>query len=85
MTIVITTGRPILGAWWLSGRISALRPQVRRFKPHSSRHVGILGKSFNRNCLYNVMWRPLRTPLSTPLFQDVHENAVSSWFLYSIS
>src|SRR6218665_2959700 len=24
-----------------------------------SRHVGTLGKSFTRNCLYGVMWRPV--------------------------
>src|SRR6218665_3729543 len=27
------------GAWWLSGKFSALRPEGRRFETHSSRHV----------------------------------------------
>jgi len=28
------------------------------FESHSSCHVGILGKSFTRSCLYDVMWHP---------------------------
>ena len=28
------------------------------FESHSSRHIGTLGKSFTRSCLYDVMWRP---------------------------
>ena len=45
-------------AWWLSGKFGVLRPQGHRFVPHCSRHVGNLGKSFTRSCLYIVMWRP---------------------------
>src|SRR6218665_2178105 len=37
-------------AWWFSGKFVALRPQGCRFEPHSSRHVGTLGKSFTRSC-----------------------------------
>src|SRR6218665_2686332 len=43
---------------WPSGKFGALHPQGRRFEHHSSRLVGTLGKSFTRNCPYNVMWRP---------------------------
>src|SRR6218665_253388 len=46
------------GEWWLSGKFSALHPQGRRFEPHSSHHIGTLGKSFSHSCLYNVMRRP---------------------------
>ena len=42
-----------LVVWWFSGKFSALRPHGRRFEPHSSRHVGTLGKSLTRSCLYN--------------------------------
>ena len=40
------------GTWWLSGMFVALFPEGRRFESHSSRHVGILDKSFSRSCLY---------------------------------
>ena len=53
-----------MGAWWLSGKFGALHLQGRWFEPYSSRHVGILGKSFTRSCLYNVMWHPVRLPCS---------------------
>jgi len=33
-----------------------------RFEPHSSRHVGTLGKVFTSSCLYNAMWRPAWLP-----------------------
>src|SRR6218665_381169 len=49
---------PPLDVWWLGGRICAWRPQGRRLESHSSRHVGTLGKSFTRSCLYDVVWRP---------------------------
>ena len=39
------------GAWWLSGRFGALRPDGRRFESHSSHHVGTLGKSFTYSCM----------------------------------
>ena len=39
------------GAWWLSGRFGALRPEGRKFETNSSRNVGTLGKYFNRSCL----------------------------------
>ena len=38
--------RSHMNGGWLSGRFSALRPEGRRFESHSSRHVGILDKSF---------------------------------------
>ena|SRR6218665_2543951 len=39
------------GTWWLSGGFGALRPEGSRFEFHSSRNVGILGKSLTRSCL----------------------------------
>jgi len=45
------TVREASGAWWVSGEFSALRLEGHRFKFHSNRHVGTLGKSFTRNCL----------------------------------
>jgi len=41
----------ICGAWWLSCRFGALRPEGHRFESHSSRHIGTLGKSFTHSCL----------------------------------
>src|SRR6218665_2525348 len=40
------------GARWLIGRYVAFRPKGRWFESHSSRHVGTLGKSFTRSCLW---------------------------------
>ena|SRR6218665_145321 len=42
----------------------ALGAEGRWFEFHSSRHVGTLGKSFTRSCLYDVMWRPAWLPCS---------------------
>ena|SRR6218665_1642599 len=62
-THFLTAERKCHRAWWRSGKFGVLHPQGHRFKPHSSRHVGTLGKSFTRSCLY-VMWRPARMPCS---------------------
>src|SRR6218665_3150919 len=40
------------GAWWLIGRFVAFRPKGRGFESRSSRHVGTLGKSLTRSCLW---------------------------------
>ena len=40
------------GVWWLIGRFVAFRPKGREFESRSSRHVGTLGKSFTRSCLW---------------------------------
>jgi len=37
--------------------VGAFGAEGRWFDSTSSRHVGTLGKSFTRNCLYDVMWR----------------------------
>ena len=42
----------IFRMWWLSGRVGALCPQGRKFESRSSRHVGTLGESFTRSCLW---------------------------------
>ena len=42
----------IRGAWWLIGRFEAFRPKGRGFEYRCSRHVGSLGKSFTRSCLW---------------------------------
>ena len=31
----------------------------RWFESNSSCHIGTLGKSFTRSCLYNMMWHPV--------------------------
>ena len=40
------------GAWWLIGRVNSCRLEGRGFESRSSRHVGNLGKSFTRSCLW---------------------------------
>ena len=42
----------VYGAWWLICRFVTFRPKGRGFEFRSSRHVGILGKSFTRSCLW---------------------------------
>ena len=39
-------------AWWLTGRFVDFRPKDRKFESRSNRHVGTLGKSFTRSCLW---------------------------------
>ena len=39
-----------------SGGFGAFGVEGRWFESHSSPHVGTLGKSFTRRCLYDVMW-----------------------------
>src|SRR6218665_3230538 len=46
------------------GSVVGSVPCGRRVEPHSSHHVGTLGKSFIRSCLYNGMWRPALLPCS---------------------
>ena len=38
----------------LIGRVDAFRPKGRGFESRSSRHVGTLGKSFARSCLWRL-------------------------------
>ena len=38
---------------------STFGAEGRWFDSTSNHHVETLGKSFTRNCLYNVMWRPV--------------------------
>ena len=40
------------GSWWLIGRFDAVRPKGRGFESRSGRHVGTLGKSRTRSCLW---------------------------------
>src|SRR6218665_3937785 len=40
------------GMWWLIVRVDAIRPEGRGFESRSSRHVGTLGKSLTRSCLW---------------------------------
>jgi len=58
------TDRHMLGAERLSDKFAALHSHGRRFEPHSSHHVGTLGKSFTRSCLYKVMWCSAWLPCS---------------------
>ena len=39
-------------AWWLIGRFVAFRPKDCGFESRSNRHLGTLGKSFTRSCLW---------------------------------
>ena len=41
----------VCGAWWLSGKFGALRPEGRRFKSHCGRQVGTSSHSFTHSCL----------------------------------
>ena len=42
------------GARWRIGRSHAFRPKGRGFESRSSRHLGTLGKSFTRSCLWRL-------------------------------
>ena len=44
---------------WLSGGVYAFGAEGRLFDSTSIRNVGTLGKSFTRNFLYAVIWRPV--------------------------
>ena len=63
-------------AWWLCGKFGALHLQDHRFEPHSSCHIGTLGKSFTHNCLYDVMGCPLCGCLAVKF--DSYDNLLSS-------
>ena len=65
-----TQNKPISDAWWLMGRFDVFRPRGRGFESRSSHHVGTLGKSFTRSCLYRfgVKFRhSIRAVSGTPL------------------
>src|SRR6218665_1050226 len=67
------------GAWWLSGRFDALPPEGRRFESHSSRHVGTLGKSFTRSCLWRFgvkLRHSICAVPGMPLRSSGHEEAL---------
>ena len=40
------------GTWWRIGNVDTCRPEGRGFESRSSRHVGTLGKSLTRSCLW---------------------------------
>ena len=46
--------RPIIhrGTWWRIGWVDIFQPEGRGFESRSSRHVGTLGKSLTRICLW---------------------------------
>src|SRR6218665_1714876 len=69
----------ICGAWWLIGRFVTFRPKGRGFEYRSSRHVGTLGKSFTRSCLwcFGVKLRhSIRAVLTVPLSSSGLEEAL---------
>jgi len=39
-------------AWWIISRFDTFRPKGREFESRASRHVGTVGKSFPRSCLW---------------------------------
>ena len=50
----------LVNAWgygWRIGRVDAFRSKGRRFKSCSSRHIGTLGKSFTRSCLWRCVMK----------------------------
>ena len=55
-------------------RFGAFGAEGRWFDSTSSRHVGAMSKSFPRNCLYDVMWRPVAALRlnSTPVIDCYH-------------
>ena len=57
-------------AWWLIGRVNAYCPNGLGFDSPSSRHVGTLGKSFARSCLWRFgmkLQHSIRAMSGTPL------------------
>src|SRR6218665_3306852 len=42
----------VCGTRWHIGRVDAFQPKGRGFESRSSRHIGTLGKSLTRNCLW---------------------------------
>ena len=51
------------GTWWHSGRVEAFRPEGCGFESRSSHHVGTLGKSLTRSCLWYFgvkLWHSIR-------------------------
>src|SRR6218665_1641363 len=51
--------RGVVAQWWCSNLVvvfGAFNAEGRWFVSHSSYHIGTLGKSITRNCLYYVMW-----------------------------
>ena len=48
-------------AWWLTGRFNDFHPKGRRFESRPSGHVGTLGKSFTRSCLWRFGMKPLHS------------------------
>src|SRR6218665_3111232 len=59
------------------GWLSAFGAEDRWFYSPFSRHAETLGKSFSRNCLYDVMWRPvasmrLKFDSSNSLLSSMH-------------
>ena len=40
--------------WWRIGRVDACRSEGCEFESRSSRHVGTLGKSITRSCLWRL-------------------------------
>ena len=50
-------------------QFGGLRPEGRTFESHSSHHVGTIGKSFTRSCLWRL---GVLTPTRYPCFGSKH-------------
>jgi len=65
--------------WRLIGRFGTFRPKGHGFESHSSRHVGTLGKSFTRSCLWCFdakLQHSIRAVLGAPLSRSWLEEAL---------
>ena len=70
------------GMWCRIGRVKAFRPEGRGFEFLSSRHVGTLGKSFTRNCLWHIGVRlrhSIRAVSGTLLSSSGPQEALQKW------
>ena len=57
-------------AWWLIGRFVAFSSRGRGFESRSSHHIGTLGKSFIRSCLWRFgmkLWHSICAVSGAPL------------------
>jgi len=67
------------GAWWLIGRFGAFHSKGRRFESRFNCHLGTLGKSFTRRCLwrFGVKFRhSIRAVTGAPLSSSGLEEAL---------
>ena len=55
---------------WLIGRFGAFRPKGRRVESLSSHHIGTLGKSFTRRCLWRFGVKFRHSTFKLPIYLE---------------